>query len=157
MGTLNQIVFLFTLFMLTTGSVIAQQRPNIILILSDDGGYEDFGCYGSQDIPTPHIDALAKGGIRFTNSYVTASVCAPSRAGLLMGQYQQRSGFEHNVSDLPADGYQIQDIGLSDTVRTIADQMQSNGYETMAIGKWHQGNETKHHPLHKGFNHFLDL
>ncbi|MGJ1263670.1 sulfatase-like hydrolase/transferase [Sphingobacterium spiritivorum] len=155
MGTLNQIVFLFTLFMLTTGSVSAQQRPNIILILSDDGGYEDFGCYGSQDIPTPHIDALAKGGIRFTNSYVTASVCAPSRAGLLMGQYQQRSGFEHNVSDLPADGYQIQDIGLSDTVRTIADQMQSNGYETMAIGKWHQGNETKHHPLHKGFNHFF--
>jgi len=155
MGIWRNTILLFIFFLTTIGFLSAQQKPNIILILSDDGGYDDFGCYGSKDIPTPHIDALARGGIRMTNSYVTASVCAPSRAGLLMGQYQQRSGFEHNISNQPAPGYQQEDIGLADTARTIGDQLRFNGYETIAIGKWHLGDQVKHHPLNKGFDHFF--
>src|SRR5690606_9472998 len=65
--------------------VIGQNRPNIIVILSDDGGYEDFGCYGGTDVHTPHIDHLAQQGVLFRSAYATASVCAPSRAGLLTG------------------------------------------------------------------------
>src|SRR5690606_33947548 len=61
------------------------KKPNIIVILSDDAGYADFGCYGGKEIPTPNIDALAAEGVRFTDAYVSASVCAPSRAGLLTG------------------------------------------------------------------------
>lgn len=132
----------------------AQQRPNILVILSDDGGYEDFGCFGGTDVYTPHIDSLAAAGVRFTNAYTTASVCAPSRAGLLTGRYQQRFGFEHNVSNLPAPGVRQEDVGMDTSVRTIGDHLQAAGYKTIAIGKWHQGDEAKHFPLKRGFDHF---
>ncbi|MGE8424743.1 MAG: sulfatase-like hydrolase/transferase, partial [Sphingobacterium siyangense] len=82
-------------------SVFGQQHPNVIVILSDDGGYDDFGCYGGSEVYTPNIDALAKNGVRFQSAYASASVCAPSRAGLLSGRYQQRFGFEHNISKRP--------------------------------------------------------
>ena len=75
------------------------QRPaNVVLILADDLGYADTSIYGSKSIPTPHIDALAAGGVRFTDAYVTAATCSPSRAGLMSGRYQQRFGFEFNTS-----------------------------------------------------------
>ena len=82
-------------------SVIAsgdERPPNIVLILADDLGYSDTAVYGSKTIPTPHIDALARNGTRFTNAYVTAATCSPSRAGLMSGRYQQRFGFEFNTS-----------------------------------------------------------
>lgn len=132
----------------------AEQRPNIIVILSDDGGYQDFGAYGGKNVPTPNIDELARNGVLFTNAYATASVCAPSRAGLLTGKYQQRFGFEHNISDLPAKGYKQEDIGLDKTVKTIAEHMRYNGYKTIALGKWHQGDYPQYHPLKRGFDHF---
>lgn len=133
----------------------AQSRPNIILIVSDDGGYEDFGAYGSLDAKTPNIDRMARHGIRFINAYATASVCAPSRAGLLTGSYQQRYGFDHNISNLPAEGYKKEDIGLDTAVKTLADHLKYNGYKTIAIGKWHQGDEGHHHPQNRGFDHFF--
>ena len=71
-------------------------RPNIVYIVADDLGYGELGCYGGRDIPTPHLDALAAGGVRFTNGYVTAPFCAASRAALLTGRYQTRFGFEFN-------------------------------------------------------------
>jgi hypothetical protein len=75
-----------------------KRPPNIVLIFADDLGYADTSVYGSKTIPTPNIDALAKNGIRFTNAYVTAGTCSPSRAGLMSGNYQQRFGFEFNTS-----------------------------------------------------------
>ena len=73
----------------------SNQKPNIIVILADDAGYADLEPYGQNEIPTPYINSLAKEGTLFTRAYVSASVCAPSRAGLLTGRYQQRFGFEN--------------------------------------------------------------
>jgi arylsulfatase A-like enzyme len=129
-------------------------KPNVIVIVSDDAGYIDFGCYGGTQIPTPNIDAIAKQGVRFTDAYVSASVCAPSRAGLLTGRYQQRFGFEHNTSTLVAPGYKLSDVGMDPAEQTIGNEMQANGYKTIAIGKWHQGEEKKHFPLNRGFDEF---
>ncbi|SDM32674.1 Arylsulfatase A [Pedobacter steynii] len=129
-------------------------KPNVIVIVSDDAGYADFGCYGGTQIPTPNIDAIARQGIRFTDAYVSASVCAPSRAGILTGRYQQRFGFEHNTSVKVAAGYQLSDVGMDTAERTIGNEMQDNGYRTIAIGKWHQGAEQKHFPLRRGFDEF---
>lgn len=134
---------------------LAQSKPNIIVILSDDGGYEDFGCYGGTDVHTPNIDRLAENGILFRSAYVTASVCAPSRAGLLTGKYQQRFGFEHNISRLPAEGVAMEDIGMDVSVKTIGDHMRYNGYKTIALGKWHQGDYEAYFPLNRGFDHFF--
>ncbi len=134
--------------------VSAQQRPNVIVILSDDGGYDDFGCFGGEEVHTPHIDELAKKGIRFQCAYASASVCAPSRAGLLTGRYQQRFGFEHNISKRPTHGTAVEDIGMDTSVATIADFMRYNGYKTVGIGKWHQGDGPQFHPLKRGFDHF---
>lgn len=135
--------------------VQAQNRkPNVIVIVSDDGGYADFQPYGNKEIPTPNINKLANEGVTFTNAYVTASVCAPSRAGILTGRYQQRFGFEHNTSMKLAPGYTREDVGLDVKQRTIADEMKANGYRTIAIGKWHQGTLDKYFPLQRGFDEF---
>ena len=74
----------------------AGEKPNIVLLFADDAGYADFGFQGSRHLKTPHLDKLAESGIRMTQFYVTASVCGPSRAGMLTGRYQQRFGFEEN-------------------------------------------------------------
>src|SRR4051812_31532255 len=74
----------------------AAKRANIVLILADDLGYGDLGCYGGSDVPTPNIDRLAAEGLRFTDGYTCAPVCAPARAGLMTGRYPQRFGFEFN-------------------------------------------------------------
>ena len=83
---------------ISPAKAIGRRPPNIVLILADDLGYADIGAYGSKTIPTPHIDALARSGTRFTDAYVTAATCSPSRAGLVTGRYQQRFGFEFNTS-----------------------------------------------------------
>ncbi|WP_298553337.1 sulfatase-like hydrolase/transferase [uncultured Algibacter sp.] len=120
-------------------------QPNIIIILIDDAGYVDFGFMGSEDLQTPRIDALAKSGVTFTDAHVSATVCAPSRAGLITGKYQQRFGFEANGTG---------GIGLSDNVTTIADVFKNNGYNTYAIGKWHLGSDVSDHPNQRGFDEF---
>jgi arylsulfatase A-like enzyme len=74
----------------------AARRPNVVLIITDDLGYGDLGVQGCKDIPTPHLDALAAGGVRFTNAYVTGPICGLSRAGLLSGRYQQRHSYDGN-------------------------------------------------------------
>ena len=79
----------------------AKDKPNVIILLADDLGWADLGYQGSDDIRSPHIDSLAKNGIRFTDGHVSASVCSPSRAGLMTGRYQQRFGHEANSPPLP--------------------------------------------------------
>ena len=121
------------------------EKPNIIVILVDDAGYVDFGFMGSKDLKTPNIDKLAKSGVVFTDAHVSATVCAPSRAGLITGKYQQRFGFEANGTG---------GIGLSDDVTTIADVFKENEYNTYALGKWHLGEDVSDHPNQRGFDEF---
>lgn len=120
-----------------------KKRPNIVIIVADDMGYADVGFHGCKDIPTPHIDSLAKNGIRFSSGYVSGPYCSPTRAGLLTGRYQNRFGHEFN----PAGGKQ----GMPIDQVTIAQRLQSLGYLTALIGKWHLGSEEKMQPQERGF------
>ena len=126
--------------------------PNIVLLFSDDLGYGDTSLYGSEKIPTPNIDALGKQGVRFSNAYVTAASCSPSRAGLMSGQYQQRFGFEFNT----AGGAITNRLhrGLDPSVVTMADVLKQAGYVTGMFGKWHLGTQPQFHPQARGFDEF---
>jgi arylsulfatase A-like enzyme len=123
-------------------------KPNVLLILADDLGYADLGCQGSPCIPTPHLDRLAKEGIRCTQGYVTHPLCSPSRAGLLTGRQQQRFGHENNPFWNPKDA----NAGLPLTETTLADALQKEGYRTALFGKWHLGSHPHFHPLKRGFD-----
>jgi arylsulfatase A-like enzyme len=124
----------------------ASTRPNILFIVSDDQGYADVGVNGCKDFATPHLDSIAKNGVRCINGYVSAPQCAPSRCGLLTGRYQQRFGYEYN-NDSPG-------VGLPLTETTLANRLKNLGYVTGAIGKWHLGVEEPFHPLNRGFTEF---
>ena len=121
------------------------EKPNVLIILLDDAGYNDFGFMGSKDLKTPNIDALANDGVVFTDAHVSASVSGPSRAGILSGRYQQRCGYECNLGDT---------LGLGLNEITIANVFRDNGYSTACIGKWHQGDAPEYHPNERGFEHF---
>lgn len=145
--------FLFAFLWILCGQAPAAARPpNIILILADDLGYAELGCQGAKDIPTPHLDSLARNGVRCTAGYVTASFCTPSRAGLLTGRNQTRFGHELNVV-----GKQNLDpaIGLPLTEKTLADHLKARGYATGCIGKWHLGATEPFHPQQRGFDEFF--
>lgn len=133
--------------LLSTAATAAESRPNIVFLVADDMGYADAGFHGCKDIPTPHIDSLAAGGVRFTNGYVTGLYCSPTRAGLLTGRYQQRFGHETNAGG-PGGG-----LPVSET--TIADRLKAAGYVTGAVGKWHLGSAPEFHPLRRGFDEFF--
>jgi len=120
--------------------------PNILIILADDAGYADFGFQGETDLSTPNIDRLASRGVVFSDAHVTATVCSPSRAGLLTGRYQQRFGYESNSP--PAS------MGLDAAERTLAALLKEQGYRTGAFGKWHLGLQDEHHPNYRGFDEF---
>jgi arylsulfatase A-like enzyme len=120
--------------------------PNVIIMLVDDAGYNDFGFMGSNEIKTPNIDQLASGGVVFTNAYVSATVCGPSRAGLITGRYQQRFGYECNPPAVFS--------GLDTSEITLGDAMQLAGYKTAAFGKWHLGYEHENHPNQRGFDYY---
>jgi arylsulfatase B len=126
-------------------------RPNIILIVADDLGYGEPGCYGG-DIPSPHVDSLGQNGVRFTSGYVTAPFCAASRVALLTGRYQTRFGFEFNpIGAVNADPA----VGLPAGERTLAERLREAGYTTALIGKWHLGGTARFHPQRRGFDEFF--
>lgn len=126
-------------------------KPNVLVIVADDLGYADIGVHGGKDVPTPHIDALAAGGVRCSNGYVSSPYCSPSRTGFLTGRYQTRFGHEFNphVSDDESK------LGLPLNERTIANYLHDGGYATSLIGKWHQGFDRAHHPLSRGFDDYF--
>jgi arylsulfatase A-like enzyme len=126
-------------------------RPNIIVIMSDDMGYQDLGIQGSPDIRTPHLDALAQAGIRATSGYASHSFCSPTRAGLLTGRYQQRFGHINN----PAWNPDSATIGLPADQITLADVLKKAGYATGLVGKWHLGASAPFHPNRRGFDEFF--
>ena len=124
----------------------AAERPNILVIVGDDMGYADVGFHGCKDIPTPHLDALAASGVRFTNGYVTGPYCSPTRAGLLTGRQQTRFGHEFN----PAGAH-----GLPLTESTLPDRLKEAGYVTGMVGKWHLGSLPAQVPQQRGFTDFF--
>jgi arylsulfatase A-like enzyme len=131
-------------------SAADSKRPNILIIVGDDMGYADIGIHGAKDIPTPHIDSLAKNGIQCTSGYVSGPYCSPTRAGLLTGRYQQRFGHEFNPGPSPTG-----DVGLPLTETTLADRLKAAGYVTGMVGKWHLGNAEKFLPPNRGFQEFF--
>jgi arylsulfatase A-like enzyme len=125
----------------------AQRRPNILLIVADDLGFSDLGCYGGE-IDTPILNALAANGLRFTQFYTTAR-CCPSRASILTGQYPHKVGVGHMVTDLGHPGYRGR---LSENATTLAEVVKSAGYRTFMSGKWHVGTND---PTRHGFEQYF--
>ena len=140
-----RLAFVFALLTPFLSSNAAQ--PNIVIFYADDLGWGELGCQGyTKDIPTPHIDALAKNGLRFTNGYVAATYCSPSRAGLMTGRYPTRFGHEFNTV--------ANTVGLRADQTTIATRLKTLGYATIAVGKWHLGNQPENLPTKRGFDEF---
>ena len=120
--------------------------PNVVVFYADDLGWGELGCQGNPQIPTPHIDAIARAGVRFTNGYVAATYCSPSRAGLLTGRYPTRFGHEFN-SVANRTGLRLDQVTLADRLRTL-------GYATACVGKWHLGGGLEYRPTKRGFDEF---
>lgn len=145
------VVHLFIAQVLASSAPAADIRPNVLVIVVDDLGYAELGCQGNRDIPTPHIDSLAESGIRFTQAYVAAPYCAPSRAGFITGRYPARFGYDRN----PVGAQNLNaSLGLPPTERTMADILKDAGYVTGLVGKWHLGGTPPHHPRRRGFDEF---
>ena len=133
----------------------AMQKPNIILINCDDMGYGDLGCYGSRVNRTPALDAMAAGGIRFTDFYMASPVCSPSRGAMLTGCYPNRIGFD-DFNGLPVlfPGHRM---GLNPQEHTLASLLKRQGYATQMVGKWHCGDQPEFLPTRHGFDHYFGL
>ena len=124
---------------------LSARKPNVIVIFTDDQGTVDMNCYGAKDLDTPHMDGLAKRGVRFTQFYSAAPVCSPSRVGLMTGRTPQHGGLNGNV---PLDS-----VGMPTQQVTIAEQLKEAGYATAHIGKWHLGHHDETIPNGQGFDH----
>ena len=139
-------------------------RPNLIIILADDLGYGDLGCYGSEAIATPNFDRLAAEGVKLTSFFSSGPVCSPSRAGLLTGRYPARSGVNFvfvpkEMALLAAVEYPYYGMpwGLPVEEITLAQALQGVGYSTCCVGKWHLGDLPRYLPHHRGFDHYFGL
>jgi arylsulfatase A-like enzyme len=128
---------------------VPAQRPNIVLIITDDVGYGDFGSYGSKDIRTPNIDRLARQGVRLTDFYA-APQCTPTRAALISGRYQQRTRMERALGTV---GPSLEQ-GLPATGRSLPQLLHNSGYATGLVGKWHLGFKPQYAPSAHGFDYF---
>lgn len=127
-----------------------QEKPNFILIMADDLGYGDISCYGNTQIKTPVLDQMAKDGIRFTDYHSNGAVCSPTRAALMTGQYQQRTGVTGVIT---AKNHRNTGMPLKET--TIAEVLKKAGYSTGMLGKWHLGYPARFNPVHQGFDEYI--
>lgn len=141
------VLFIFSLG--THSFARSNQKPNVLLIVTDDQGSIDVNSFGSKDLTTPNLDKLAKEGIKFTQFYAGSSVCSPSRAGLLTGKTPQASFLPGNATSTNAKGR----AGMPETEVTIAELLKDQGYTTAHIGKWHLGYEPKLMPNNQGFDY----
>lgn len=146
-------ILLFITASFSTKAVFAQAKnckPNIVIVFTDDQGYQDVGVFGSPLISTPNLDNMAKHGIKFTDFYSASSVCSPSRAALLTGSYPNRVGVPEVLwPNLPG--------GLSNAETTIANMLKSQNYATACIGKWHLGDEQEYLPISQGFDMYYGI
>ncbi len=143
------LLILSTLFSCSKG-IKESKPPNIILIMADDLGYGDIGCFGNDSVRTPVLDKLAAEGIRFTDFHSNGAVCSPTRAALMTGNYQQRAGIEGVI-------YAALDkriYGISDKQKTMAEYYKEAGYTTGIFGKWHLGYKPEFNPVFHGFDEF---
>ncbi|GMN09063.1 sulfatase [Croceitalea sp. MTPC9] len=146
---------LFLLSLIYSISCFAQQssrsiEPNVIIIFTDDQGYQDIGCFGSPDIKTPHLDKMAQEGIKLTDFYAAQAVCSASRAGLLTGCYPNRIGI--HGAFMPNSKQ-----GLSTSETTMAEMLKDIGYKTGVFGKWHLGDNPKFMPNNQGFDEYFGI
>jgi arylsulfatase A-like enzyme len=136
------------LILLTCGTMaVAANKPNVLILFCDDTGWGEFGFQGNKQIPSPHIDSIAKNGVRFTQGYVAATYCSPSRAALMTGRYPTRFGHEFNSV--------ARESGLSLDETTMAERLNALGYSTCAVGKWHLGQKPEYRPTARGFDEFF--
>lgn len=146
LGTLGATAAQFTLGM--TSAASKRRPPNVILMLTDDQGSVDVGCYGATDLHTPHMDSLAERGVRFTQFYVASTICSPSRGALLTGRYPQRNGLATNAGAGGETGLPVDEVLLSELFK-------EQGYRTGIFGKWHLGMPEEMGPIRRGFDEFF--
>ena len=144
-------ILFFVLLLVSCHEQKADEKPNIIIFFTDDQGYADVGIYDSEGFETPGFDKLANDGIKFTDFYVPAAVCTPSRAALLTGKYPKRVNLHKGVLT------PYSNTGLSPSEYTLAEMLKDNGYTTSCIGKWHLGHQEKYMPNNQGFDMFYGV
>ena len=145
---MRRVVCLLLLVVLPCSARAAGRTPNIILILADDLGYADLGCFGARDIRTPHLDRLARQGTRFTHFYVAQPVCTASRAALMSGSYPNRVGMAGALNHTSR-------TGIHPDEWLMPEMLKARGYATICIGKWHLGTLAKFNPLRNGFDEWF--
>ncbi|MFI3302590.1 MAG: sulfatase-like hydrolase/transferase, partial [Rikenellaceae bacterium] len=145
----TKLLLTLPLVAVATTAAAKSKQPNVIVIMADDQGYQDLGCYGSPLIKTPAIDKMATEGMRLTDFYQTSSVSSASRAGLLTGILNTRNG-------VPKVFWPNQD-GMPSEQITIAEMLKEQGYTTACIGKWHLGDTKGHMPTDQGFDEFYGI
>src|SRR4051812_14899056 len=150
-----RLLSLLALLLFAPSALTAAEKPNIVVVLTDDMGFSDIGCYGGE-ISTPNLDSLAKNGVRFTQFYNTAR-CCPTRAALLSGLYSHQAGIGHMTHNSGYEGYHGT---LNNKCVTIAEVLRAGGYNTYMCGKWHVSQATAKNgdksnwPVQRGFEKF---
>lgn len=151
MNNIIYILIFFTLFVSCSNKKeAAKLHPNIVVIMADDLGYGDISCYGNTTIHTPNLDLLAAEGIKFTDFHSNGAVCSPTRASLMTGKYQQRTGVEGVIT-----AKRHREVGLNLNEITMAEEFKNHGYNCGMFGKWHLGYSQEFNPTLQGFDEFI--
>ena len=156
---MSKVLWSLALAVAVLNRAAGETRPNVVIILADDLGYGDLGCFGNTKYKTPHLDRMAREGCRLTSFYAPVPFCAPTRASLLTGRYPPRCGLTGNPvpKDDLAGAKNADDLGLPVTEVTFADVFHGAGYSTGCFGKWHLGHQPRFRPLKRGFDEYLGV